>query len=44
MKEIISKNLILSSFQNLDEPIANLNFFNSFLQSKQAREKIVKLF
>ena len=37
------KNLILSSFQNLDEPIANLNFFNSFLQSKQAREENCKV-
>lgn len=37
------KNLILKSFQNLDEPIANLNFFNSFLQSKQAKEDNCKV-
>ncbi len=37
------KNLILSSFQNLDEPIANMNFFNSFLQSKQAKEENCKV-
>lgn len=41
--DINQKNLILKSFQNLDEPIANLNFFNSFLQSKQAREDNCKV-
>ena len=37
------KDLILSSFQSLDEPIANLNFFNSFLQSKQAKDENCKV-
>lgn len=37
------KDLILRSFQSLDEPIANLNFFNSFLQSKQAKDENCKV-
>lgn len=34
---------LIKSFQRLDEPLPNLNFFNSFLQSKNAKENNCKV-
>ena len=37
------KNLLFSAIKRLDEPLSNLNFFNSFLQSKKAKEDNCKV-
>lgn len=34
---------LISVFQNLDEPLPNLNFFNSYLQAKNAKENNCKV-
>lgn len=34
---------LISAFQKLDEPLPNLNFFNSYLQSKNAKENNCKV-
>ena len=36
--DLDQKKELISALKKLDEPIANLNFFNSFLQSKKAKE------
>ena len=37
------KKELISALKKLDEPIANLNFFNSFLQSKKAKDDNCKV-
>ncbi len=37
------KELLFSAIKRLDEPLSNLNFFNSFLQSKKAKEDDCKV-
>jgi asparagine synthase (glutamine-hydrolysing) len=37
------KNELIDAFQKLDEPLPNLNFFNSYLQSKNAKNNNCKV-
>ena len=41
--DLEQKKELISALKNLDEPISNLNFFNSFLQSKKAKEDNCKV-
>ena len=41
--DLVQKKELISALKKLDEPIANLNFFNSFLQSKKAKEDNCKV-
>ena len=41
--DLDQKKELISALKKLDEPIANLNFFNSFLQSKKAKEDNCKV-
>ena len=41
--DLDQKKELISALKKLDEPISNLNFFNSFLQSKKAKEDNCKV-
>ena len=42
-KNMSQKDEIINAYKKLDEPITNFNFFNSFLQSKMAKENNCKV-
>ena len=42
-KDINQKQTLIKAIKNLDEPISNLNFFNSFLQSERAKRDNCKV-